>query len=258
MVQTVTTSRIRVRTPGMESQTLGEHPVHDRQSILKDWDQDALNESKIVCIGAGGLGGKYLQNLARMGIGHIVVCDSDIVELSNLNRQFFYKSQLYQNKAYALLRNLEIECTSQTILEAYPDDFQEVIEDRTIPDIDLIACLVDNNQTRHDVCRYAYKRGIPVIFAGVSRTALNGYVFIQKDACFNCIHPDNDDDTQQCREPSVVYIHTAVIGICVYTTAALLMDWEIAWNHYRLFLDSDSIASMQPKRNSCEVCSWQP
>ena len=254
MTGTVSVSRMAIKTKPIPPETLGEHPVHDRQNIIDNWDQTALQNSKILCIGAGGLGGKYLQCCARMGIGHLVLCDSDIVELSNLNRQLFYEHQKYQNKAFALLENLEKECTSETIIEAYAKDFQEVVENHTISDIDLIACLVDNNQTRHDVCRFAHERGIPVIFAGVSRTALNGYVFIQRDACFNCIHPGNDDEKQDCREPSVIYIHTAVIGICVYATAGLLMNWDIPWDHYRLFLDGESIVSQDSKRVDCEVC----
>ncbi len=255
MTDMVTISRRMIKTSGIHPEVMGEHPVHDRQSIIDNWDQNTLQNSKILCIGAGGLGGKYLQNLARMGIGHLIFCDSDFVELSNLNRQFFYEQQKTQNKAFALLDNLEKECTSQTLIEAYPEDFQELIEHHNIPEVDLIACLVDNNQTRHDVCRYAHERGIPAIFAGVSRTSLNGYVFIQKDACFNCIHPSKDDAKQACREPSVVYIHTAVIGICVYATAGLLMNWNIPWNHYQLFLDGESIVTKDTKRKDCEVCT---
>ena len=50
-------------------------------------DQRSLFESKVAIVGLGGLGGHLLEALARAGVGHIVGCDGDIFEPSNLNRQ---------------------------------------------------------------------------------------------------------------------------------------------------------------------------
>ncbi len=240
-----------------------------RQSQILDWNQDALSELMVFCIGCGGLGSRYLGQLARMGVGHLIFCDGDVVELSNLNRQQFYHHQLYQNKAVALYENLQQEATASTILEAYPLDFQDVMKEN--PDafsgVDVLVCLVDNDETREEAARYGLAYGIPVIFSAVSRTALNGYTFVQqtsdgRSGCFRCISTNNPDRQApaQCTEPSVVYIHGAVVSIAAYATTALAMKWQLKWNYYEIFLDSSSRTLVREKREDCRLCggdgSW--
>ena len=49
--------------------------------------QRKISESRILCIGAGGLGSPIIQYLAAAGIGHITIVDDDTVDISNLQRQ---------------------------------------------------------------------------------------------------------------------------------------------------------------------------
>ncbi|CDF40421.1 E1 enzyme family [Chondrus crispus] len=52
-------------------------------------EQDKLKASSVFVCGVGGMGGACLQALARSGIGHFIIADMDVFELSNLNRQVF-------------------------------------------------------------------------------------------------------------------------------------------------------------------------
>lgn len=261
MTESLSVSRYKTQTPGFHSIALGEHPVNHRQNQIEAWDSDMLSGFKVFCIGCGGLGTRYLGQLARMGVGHLVFCDADNIELSNLNRQQFYQDQLYQNKAAALYHNLQQETTSVTMLEAYPLYFQQVLEEYpdALSGIDLIACLVDNDETRQDAARYGLEHDIPVLFSAVSRTTLNGYTFVQdtysNGPCFACINPPSDEqEDMQCTEPSVIYIHGAVVSIAVYATTALIMDWPLKWNYYEIFLDSASRALVRERRQDCQLC----
>lgn len=52
--------------------------------------------------GCGGLGSNCAVALARVGLGKLIIADFDVVEISNLNRQYFFRDQVGQNKAFAL------------------------------------------------------------------------------------------------------------------------------------------------------------
>ena len=53
--------------------------------------QKKLKNSKILICGAGGLGSTVISNLASIGIGNIGIIDYDLIEISNLNRQYIHK-----------------------------------------------------------------------------------------------------------------------------------------------------------------------
>jgi molybdopterin/thiamine biosynthesis adenylyltransferase len=243
----------------MEPTELGEHGVHDRQGLIDGWDQSRLGKAKIGVVGAGGLGSRYLSSLARLGVGHLVFCDPDIVELSNLNRQSFYPEQKFKNKALSAAENLKRECTARTTLEAYAMSLQEALEryPRAFEGLDLLACLVDNEPSRNAAAACGLAHGVPTIFSAVSRTSLNGYIFVQQNGgpCFGCISTDElDAEPHRCADPTAVYIHEAAMGITSYATVALLMDWKLHWNYYSLVLDSDSHAMNRPRRTDCGLC----
>ena len=62
---------------------------------------------KIGIAGAGGLGSNVAVHLVRSGISSLKICDFDVIENSNLNRQFYFKDQIGQNKVNALFENLK-------------------------------------------------------------------------------------------------------------------------------------------------------
>ena len=65
-----------------------------------------LNNKTVGIAGAGGLGSNCAVALTRSGIGKLVIADFDIVEESNLNRQFYFHDQLGENKVDAIEENL--------------------------------------------------------------------------------------------------------------------------------------------------------
>jgi sulfur carrier protein ThiS adenylyltransferase len=60
--------------------------------------------------GCGGLGSNCAVALARCGIGKLVIADFDMIQESNLNRQYFFFDQVGQKKAFALKENLQRIC----------------------------------------------------------------------------------------------------------------------------------------------------
>ncbi len=87
--------------------------------------QIKLLQSKVVIVGAGGLGGTVTELLARIGIGHLIVADGDSLKDSNINRHLLcHEKNLGQNKSQAAVERVrqinsgvEVDCFSQPVTE---------------------------------------------------------------------------------------------------------------------------------------------
>ena len=75
-------------------------------TYLTSEERAVLESARVGIAGAGGLGSNCAMHLVRAGVKHITVVDFDVVNESNLNRQFFFRDQLGQKKVEALKENL--------------------------------------------------------------------------------------------------------------------------------------------------------
>ena len=75
-------------------------------TYLTPQERAVLESVRVGIAGAGGLGSNCAMHLVRAGVNHLTVVDFDIVNESNLNRQFFFRDQLGLKKVEALKENL--------------------------------------------------------------------------------------------------------------------------------------------------------
>ena len=75
-------------------------------TYLTSEERTLLESARVGIAGAGGLGSNCAMHLVRAGVKHLTVVDFDVVNESNLNRQFFFRDQLGQKKVDALKENL--------------------------------------------------------------------------------------------------------------------------------------------------------
>ncbi|HOP29636.1 MAG TPA: HesA/MoeB/ThiF family protein [Spirochaetota bacterium] len=143
---------------------------YQRHFDINGWGEDTqlqLKKSSVFVAGAGGLGSVVLYYLAAAGVGKISFCDSDTVDISNLNRQILYgiddigkdKVSAASAKLSALNKNIELIPFKGVIDEDY---FKQ------ISGCDLIIDCVDNFQTRHILNRISLDKKIPMLHAGVT------------------------------------------------------------------------------------------
>ncbi|MDX2181573.1 MAG: ThiF family adenylyltransferase [Bryobacteraceae bacterium] len=236
--------------------------AEDRQRRIAGFDQGVYSSRKVLCVGAGGLGGFIAPTLVRKGIGELCLADPDIVEVSNLNRQFFYERDIGRNKAVALVRNLLPLCTAATILEGIPLEFEDAIQRRALDSFHAVICGVDNNPARTAVSFLARQNNIPAIFAAVSADGDHGYVFAQEASgpCLGCLFPDAvNDERYPCPgtpaiadilqvvaerlgiskcpgTPAIADILQAVGSLATYALDSLFMARQRTWNYRRVKL----------------------
>ena len=55
--------------------------------VIAEDEQELLSQKSVCVIGCGGLGGGVIENLVRIGVGKFTVVDSDVFDVTNLNRQ---------------------------------------------------------------------------------------------------------------------------------------------------------------------------
>jgi molybdopterin/thiamine biosynthesis adenylyltransferase len=251
-VSTVLQTSVRFRgrsIPGAE----------DRQQKIPGFDQALFSGSGVTCVGAGGLAAFIAPTLMRKGIGRITVLDDDRVEVSNLNRQRFYEKDLGKNKAVALAGNLQRECIVASDLRGIPFRLEEAIARDLDLSCQVAVCGIDNNPGRVAASRYFRAKGIPVIFAAISRDGDHGYVFVQDIAgpCIACLLPDViDDDRYPCPgTPAIADILQAVGALVVYAVDTLLMKRPRGWNYRRIGLSDGTTdgCAMIPVRHGCQM-----
>lgn len=78
--------------------TLAERHGRDRQAIFE--------RAAVGIMGLGGLGSAVAVSLARVGVGHLILADFDVVELSNIHRQHYFIDQIGMKKTTALKKTL--------------------------------------------------------------------------------------------------------------------------------------------------------
>jgi sulfur carrier protein ThiS adenylyltransferase len=131
-----------------------------------------LSKFRIGIAGAGGLGSNCAVALARCGIGTLVIADFDIVELPDLNRQYYFTDQAGQFKTDALKENIMRINTSVKVIT-----HTVKLDERNIPEVfdgcDVIAEAFDRNDMKQMLIEtvQSVMPGIPVVIG----SGLAGY-----------------------------------------------------------------------------------
>lgn len=205
--------------PRSSSLTTDELRRYSRQLSLPEFGvqgQRVLAGSRVLVVGAGGLGSPTLLYLAAAGVGTLGVVDDDVVEISNLHRQVIH--------GQGAVGEPKTASAARRIRDANPH--VEVIEHRerlvaaTAADIvsgyDLIVDGADNFPTRYLVNDAAVRAGIPVVWASISR--FEGQVSVWwagHGPCYRCVfpHPPPPGAVPSCAVGGVLGMLPGVIGV---------------------------------------------
>lgn len=189
---------------------------YSRQIILPELGrhgQEKLKSSKVLLIGAGGLGCPILQYLSAAGVGHIGVMDDDVVEVSNLHRQILFNSNdVGRNKAITACEKIEL-LNPFIITMAYPVRLTEENAPEIISMYDLIIDGSDNFPTRYitnDACIALNK---PFIFGSILKFEGQVSVFnFEGGPSYRDLFPEADEGAN-CEIAGVLNVLPGMVGM---------------------------------------------
>jgi len=178
--------------------------------------QQKMLESKVLVVGAGGLGSPSIYYLAAAGIGTIGIIDSDVVELSNLQRQIIHST--------AELGKHKVDSAEKTIKDLNSDvkviPFKERLSSSNILDIidgfDVVLDGTDNFPTRYLINDACYFKNIPNVHGSIFRFEGQATIFKPNDGpCYRCLYPEPPPPgaVPSCQEAGVLGVLPGIIGV---------------------------------------------
>ena len=227
--------------------------------------QHKLLKSKVLLIGAGGLGSPAAYYLAAAGVGQLGIVDSDVVDQSNLQRQILHSTdRLGQPKALSAKQTLEALNPDVTVVP-YQERLTSDNIDRIIAGYDVVIDGADNFPTRYLLNDASVKHGIPVVHGSIYRFEGQITVFKpQAGPCYRCLFPTPPppEMAPSCAEAGVLGVLPGVIGSLQANEAIklLLGIGEPLVGRYLLFdaLDT-SFREVKLRRDpACPVCGENP
>ena len=142
--------------------------------IFGEEGQMRIMGAKVGIAGCGGLGVNVITDLAEAGVCRYVLCDHDIPDVTNLNRQFIYyagdmrpKSVISAEWILALNPAADVEAISEPVTSENPDMFAGC---------DVIIDCLDSFEARMALDEHSRKLGVPLVHAGIS--GLNGQLYV--------------------------------------------------------------------------------
>ncbi len=124
-------------------------------------EQERLRTVKIAVLGVGGLGGPLAEQLVRMGCENIVICDHDSFNLSNLNRQLCYSSDVGKLKVDVVKERL-INVNSSLKMEKFYEVSENNI-DLILNNVEAVALTLDDPLASIIIARACRKLSIPLL-----------------------------------------------------------------------------------------------
>jgi sulfur-carrier protein adenylyltransferase/sulfurtransferase len=227
--------------------------------------QAKLLASKVLLLGAGGLGSPAALYLAAAGVGTLGLVDADVVDASNLQRQVLH--------ATSRVGMPKVDSGEKAIQDLNPDvkvlKFQERIDssnvERIFKDFDVIVDGCDNFPTRYLVNDASVFMNKPVVHGSIFRFEGQATTFMPgKGPCYRCLYPEPPPPhlAPSCQEAGVLGILPGIIGIVQATEAVKLILGKGEPLIGRL-LTYDSLRMKfgelrLRKDKSCPVCGEKP
>lgn len=233
---------------------------YERQTALPEIGtegQRKLASARILIIGIGGLGCPVLQNLAAAGVGTIAIADGDVIDETNLHRQYLYTPDDCGKSKVAVAAEAISKQNPGVQLIKYPTHFTKQNCFLIASDCDLIVDCSDNIATRYLINDVAVAQGIPMVYASIHKFEGQLSVFnYQNGPTYRCLFPEDErlEAIPDCNDSGVLGVLPNVLGAMQANEVLkiLLGIGEVASGKVLLYnsLDNDfQIIEIQKSKN---------
>ncbi len=227
--------------------------------------QEKLLRSKVLVIGAGGLGSPAILYLAAAGVGTIGIVDFDVVDYSNLQRQVIHNTERVGVP--------KVESAKKTVSALNPDvkviTYNTMINKENIMDIikdyDVVLDGTDNFPTRFLINDACYLAGKPLVSAAMLRfegqISVFDYRNKESSPCYRCLFPEPPPPglVPSCQEAGILGSIGGIMG-CIQATEAIKLLLGIGEPLVGKLLVMDALSMdfrkvKLRKDPSCPLCS---
>lgn len=200
----------------MNDQQLLRYSRHILLDPLGIEGQERILASRVLVIGAGGLGSPAALYLASAGVGTLVLADGDTVDTTNLQRQILHtEDRVGQPKALSGQIALAAINPETRVIPVTQRLEGELLEEQ-VAQADLVLDCCDNFSTRHQVNRACVKYRKPLVSGAAVR--FDGQISVydlrqEESPCYHCLFPEGEDvEEMRCAVTGVFAPLTGIIG----------------------------------------------
>ena len=192
---------------------------YSRQIVLKDVGvvgQKKIRSSKVLIVGAGGLGCPIADYLSRAGVGTIGIADFDKINLSNIHRQNLYNSKDIGKYKVDVVKEKIKSINPFTKIKTYKKKITNKNLNNVIKSFDIIVDGSDNFKTKFLLNKYSIKYKKILIVGAISK--FDGHVFTfdfknKKTPCLRCFYQSEpSDEILNCEAEGIMGPVAGTIG----------------------------------------------
>jgi molybdopterin-synthase adenylyltransferase len=238
---------------------------YSRQIMLPEMDvagQQKLIDATVLIVGMGGLGCPAAMYLAAAGVGHLIIADDDVVELTNLQRQVAHSQ--------SMIGEPKVISAQQALLGLNPDLKITALQKRLVGEslsdaigrADIVVDACDNFSTRFAINAACIEQGKPLVSGAAIRLEGQVAVFDSRDPvspCYQCLYSQGDDEDASCSQNGVMAPLVGIIGaVQAMEALKLLAGIGEPLTGRLLLLDASTMQWREmrlPRDSNCGACS---
>lgn len=241
-------------------QELALYSRHFTLPLVGKAGQLALKNSRVLCIGAGGLGAPILLYLAAAGVGTLGIIDNDVLDLSNLQRQILYtQADVGQSKAESARHRLKALNPHVDVIP-YVARLTKENALKIIQNYDIVVDGSDNFATRYLVNDACFTLGKPNVYGSIFQFEGQCSIFWKDHGpCYRCLFPSVPEDfAPNCREAGVLGVLPGLLG-CIQANEVIKLILKIGDSLIGQLFSVDALSMHVQKfpisiNPHCELC----